>query len=480
MKRNLILVVALAVVLTLPVGAFAEIKLTVAEIHPEDYPTTQGLFKFAELVKERSNGEIVIDVKYGGVLGKGEKKVVEQVQIGALDMARISLSPVMEFVPSMEAFGLPYIWKSQESMWKVLNGETGQKLLKAVEEFNFYGLCYYESGVCSFYNAKREIKSVADLKGLKIRVQSSELMIDLVNTLGANATPMAFGEVYDAISKGVIEGAENNWPSYESTGHYEVANWVEPGEIIEMMGYPLGLDTWGGGFIYGMRDNHICIGYLTSLDYKDPFMDPHREFQKLKLHPMVKELLKDGKMVQFGAKTAPVGGFYAVPKLTFDGGMIVGDGANLFNAMKIKGVNLAMRSGMLAAETIFQGLLKDDFSQAQLENYRTAMLNSDEVKDLYKVRNFHQALENGLIKGILTQTDLMKALSERDLHPTVSSAMQYKIEPVESIDMLQSAFDKFKECNCHTLPVTFNRRLVGLLTMDNFGEYMRIRAALAG
>jgi tripartite ATP-independent transporter DctP family solute receptor len=224
MKRNLILVVALAMLLTLPLGAFAEIKLTVAEVHPEDYPTTQGLFKFAELVKERSNGEIVIDVKYGGVLGQGEKKVVEQVQIGALDMARISISPVTEFVPALEAFGLPYIWKSQESMWKVLNGETGQKLLKEVEGYDFYGLCYYESGARSFYNAKREIKSVADLKGLKIRVQSSELMIDLVNTLGANATPIAFGEVYDALSKGVIEGAENNWPSYESTGHYEVAN----------------------------------------------------------------------------------------------------------------------------------------------------------------------------------------------------------------------------------------------------------------
>jgi tripartite ATP-independent transporter DctP family solute receptor len=225
MKRNLILVVVLTIVLTLPLSAFAEIKLTVAEIHPEDYPTTQGLFKFAELVKERSNGEIVVDVKFGGVLGQGEKEVVEQVQIGALDMARISISPVTEFVPALEAFGLPYIWKSQESMWKVLKGETGQKLLKEVEGYNFYGLCYYESGARSFYNSQREIKSVADLKGLKIRVQSSELMIDLVNTLGANATPMAFGEVYDAISKGVIEGAENNWPSYESTGHYEVANY---------------------------------------------------------------------------------------------------------------------------------------------------------------------------------------------------------------------------------------------------------------
>jgi tripartite ATP-independent transporter DctP family solute receptor len=225
MKRSILICIALAVVFALPFNAFAEIKLTVAEIHPEDYPTTKGLFKFAELVKERSNGEIVIDVKFGGVLGKGEKEVVEQVQFGALDMARISISPMTEFVPALEAFGLPYMWKSQESMWKVLKGETGQKLLKAVEDYKFYGLCYYESGARSFYNSKREIKTVADLKGLKIRVQKSQLMLDLVNTLGANATPMAFGEVYDAISKGVIDGAENNWPSYESTGHYEVAQY---------------------------------------------------------------------------------------------------------------------------------------------------------------------------------------------------------------------------------------------------------------
>lgn len=210
----------------IPLDASAEpVKLTVAEIHPKDYPTTQGLFKFAELVNQRSNGQILIDVKFGGQLGKGEKKVVEQVQFGALDMARISISPVTEFVPALEAFGLPYIWSSRNHEWKVLNGSTGQRLLKDVENYKFYGLAYYESGARSFYNSKREIKSVADLKGLKIRVQKSKLMIDLVNTMGANATPIAFGEVYDAISKGVIEGAENNWPSYESTGHYEVAKY---------------------------------------------------------------------------------------------------------------------------------------------------------------------------------------------------------------------------------------------------------------
>lgn len=223
MKKSVILAVMFAFILTVSSGAFAEITLTVAEIHPEDYPTTKGLFKFAELVKERSNGEIVVDVKFGGVLGQGEKEVVEQVQFGALDMARISISPVTEFVPALEAFGLPYIWKSQESMWKVLKGDIGARLLKEVENYKFYGLCYYESGARSFYNAKKEITKVEDLKGLKIRVQSSQLMLDLVNVLGANATPIAFGEVYDAISKGVVDGAENNWPSYESTAHYEVA-----------------------------------------------------------------------------------------------------------------------------------------------------------------------------------------------------------------------------------------------------------------
>jgi tripartite ATP-independent transporter DctP family solute receptor len=226
MKKVLFIMLAAAFLFVIPPGASAEpVKLTVAEIHPQDYPTTQGLFKFAELVNQRSNGQILIDVKFGGQLGKGEKKVVEQVQFGALDMARISISPVTEFVPALEAFGLPYIWSSRNHEWKVLNGSTGQRLLKDVENYKFYGLAYYESGARSFYNSKREIKSVADLKGLKIRVQKSKLMIDLVNTMGANATPIAFGEVYDAISKGVIEGAENNWPSYESTGHYEVAKY---------------------------------------------------------------------------------------------------------------------------------------------------------------------------------------------------------------------------------------------------------------
>jgi electron-transferring-flavoprotein dehydrogenase len=175
---------------------------------------------------------------------------------------------------------------------------------------------------------------------------------------------------------------------------------LAPGEVIEAMGYPLKSNTFGGAFIYGMKNNMLCLGQLTSLDYSDPYLDPHREFQKLKLHPMITALLKDGKMVQYGAKSVPVGGYFSIPKLTFPGGMLIGDSANLFNAQKIKGINLSIRSGMLAAQTVFEALINDDFSDVRLASYEKAVMASKEVKDLYKVRNFHQAMEKGLYVGM--------------------------------------------------------------------------------
>ncbi len=171
---------------------------------------------------------------------------------------------------------------------------------------------------------------------------------------------------------------------------------LEPGEVIHTIGYPLKSNTSGGGFIYGMKDNHISLGLLTGLDYEDPFLDPHREFQKFKLHPFISDLLKDGKMVQYGAKTVPVGGYFSIPKLTFEGGLLVGDSASLFTHQKIKGIHIAMKSGMLAAETIFEALLKDDFSEAQLEKYQVSLLGSSVGKELYKARNWHQAFQKGM------------------------------------------------------------------------------------
>jgi electron-transferring-flavoprotein dehydrogenase len=177
---------------------------------------------------------------------------------------------------------------------------------------------------------------------------------------------------------------------------------VEPGAVIHTIGYPLKSDTFGGGFIYGMKDNMVSVGQLTSLDYSDPFVDPHREFQRFKLHPLVSDLLKEGKLIQYGAKTVPVGGYYSIPKLMFPGGVLIGDAANLFNSQKIKGIDLAIRSGILAAQTIFAGLVDGDLSEARLADYPKALAGTKEIEDLYKVRNFHQAMGRGLYLGMGT------------------------------------------------------------------------------
>ena len=150
-----------------------------------------------------------------------------------------------------------------------------------------------------------------------------------------------------------------------------------------------------------MKNNMLSLGLLTGLDCDDPYIDPHLTFQRFKLHPYVSEILRDGTLVQYGAKTAPVGGYFSVPKLAFDGGVIVGDSASLFISQKIKGIHIAMKSGMLAAETILDSLLRDDFSAMQLERYQDALMNSYIGKELYKVRNFHQAFQKGLWVGLI-------------------------------------------------------------------------------
>jgi electron-transferring-flavoprotein dehydrogenase len=174
-----------------------------------------------------------------------------------------------------------------------------------------------------------------------------------------------------------------------------------PGSVVHTMGYPLKRNTYGGGFIYGMKSNMVSLGLLIGLDYEDPFLDPHLEFQKFKLHPFVAEILEGGKVIQYGAKTAPVGGYFSIPRIAFNGGVIVGDSASLFISQKIKGIHIAVKSGMLAAETILEALLKRDFSATQLKNYQTSLHESYVGKELYRVRNFHQAFQRGLWVGLV-------------------------------------------------------------------------------
>lgn len=192
-----------------------------AETHAPDYPTTLGDKRFAELVKEKSDGRIQIDVFPSAQLGE-EKAVVEQVQLGAIDFTRVSSGILGSFNKDFGVFSLPYIFDSQEHMWNYLNGESGQSLLSSLEASKMKGLAYMDPGSRSFYT-KDEVKSLSDLKGKKIRVIQNEVNVEIMDALGINATPMAYGEVYSAIQTGVIDGAENNYPSYYSSKHYEVA-----------------------------------------------------------------------------------------------------------------------------------------------------------------------------------------------------------------------------------------------------------------
>lgn len=201
--------------------AAAPIVLKLAETHPPDYPTTLGDKKFAELVTERSKGRIKVEVYPSSQLGE-EKAAIEQVQLGALAFTRVSSGPLAEFNKPLGVFSLPYIFDSGEHMWKFLEGPDGAKMLDGLQQAKFVGLCYYDPGARSFYSTK-PIKELADLKGLKFRVIQNKINMDMVAALGASATPMPYGQVFSSLQTGVIDGAENNAPSYLTSNHFQIA-----------------------------------------------------------------------------------------------------------------------------------------------------------------------------------------------------------------------------------------------------------------
>jgi electron-transferring-flavoprotein dehydrogenase len=174
---------------------------------------------------------------------------------------------------------------------------------------------------------------------------------------------------------------------------------IMAGQIYHTMGYPLGNDEFGGGFIYGLNDNKVAVGLVVGLDYKDPAFDVHDAFQIWKTTPFVSGILKGGKLLQYGAKTLPEGGYYSIPRLYVDNALIVGDSAGLVAMPALKGVHLAIRSGMLAAQTAADALSNNDTSEKSLGQYETLIYNSAIKKELYAVRNFRQGFAKGLIIG---------------------------------------------------------------------------------
>jgi len=173
------------------------------------------------------------------------------------------------------------------------------------------------------------------------------------------------------------------------------------GSVIHTLGFPLDMDTFGGAFIYGMKDRIVDIGLVVGLDYKNPTLDPHNELQRLKLHPEIKKILQGGKMIAAGAKAIPEGGYYSMPRLFGDGFMILGDSGGFLNGARLKGIHLAIKSGILAAETAFAALLGEDFSAAQLKQYEDLFEASWAKEELWTQRNFHQAFNWGQLAGLI-------------------------------------------------------------------------------
>jgi len=165
-------------------------------------------------------------------------------------------------------------------------------------------------------------------------------------------------------------------------------------------GFPLDSKTFGGGFIYSLEKNHVSLGLVTGLSYRNPLTDPHNLFQKFKTHPFVRKILEGGKMLRYGAKTIPDGGYYSMPRYYGDGFLIAGDSAGFLNPRRLKGIHLAIKSGILAAESIFDALLADDFSNGKLKSFEDKVEHSWIKDELWEVRNFHQAFENGTYRGV--------------------------------------------------------------------------------
>jgi len=196
------------------------IEFRSADTHnADDYPTVAAVRHMSELLDKSSGGKHKIKVFNKSALGS-EKETIDQVKIGALDMARVNVGPMNNICPFTQVPTMPFLFNSIAHMRKVLDGPVGDEILKSCESAGFIGLAFYDSGARSIY-AKRPIKTVADAKGLKIRVQQSDLWVALVSAMGANATPMPYGEVYTALKTGLIDAAENNIPSFDTAKHVE-------------------------------------------------------------------------------------------------------------------------------------------------------------------------------------------------------------------------------------------------------------------
>ncbi|MEL0650234.1 TRAP transporter substrate-binding protein [Algibacter sp. TI.3.09] len=191
---------------------------------PQTHPVHKGILEFQKALNEKSGGKIQIKIFPDGQLGS-EREALELLQIGSVAVTKVSAATLSNFVPEYHILGIPYLFKDKQHQYDVLEGEVGKSILEKGSKFWLRGLCYYDAGSRSFYTSNKAIRKPEDLKGLKIRVMNNQMAINMVEALGGSPTPMAYGELYTAIQQGVVDGAENNPPSFVSSNHYEVSKY---------------------------------------------------------------------------------------------------------------------------------------------------------------------------------------------------------------------------------------------------------------
>jgi len=212
----------LVLLLVFPTLLIFSVTYRLAENQPADYPTTLADIFFADVVRQMTNGRIDIQVYYGGQLGS-ETETIQQTMAGVIQFNRVNAAPLASFVDSLSVLSLPFLFSSEEHLWKVLYGQVGEKLLDSMKSSGLIGLTYFDSGARSFFTRKTPILKPDDLKGLKIRVQNAPVFVEMVKLLGGTPIVMEYGQVYTGLQTGVIDGAENNIPSYYTMSFYQVA-----------------------------------------------------------------------------------------------------------------------------------------------------------------------------------------------------------------------------------------------------------------
>jgi len=199
-------------------------KLKLAHSLNDKHPVHQGILEMSRILKEISGGQMVIDLYPNGQLGQ-ERDLLELLQIGSLDMTKVSAGALENFVPEIKVLTLPYIFRDSAHTWSILQGPIGQQLLSKGEDYRLRGLCFYDAGSRSFYSKDKPFNTPEDLSGQKIRVMNSQSAFDMINALGGSPTPVSFGELYTALQQGVVDGAENNAPSFFTSRHYEICKY---------------------------------------------------------------------------------------------------------------------------------------------------------------------------------------------------------------------------------------------------------------